>query len=132
MFHLPFETVYQLLQSHTLRVEDENTVLGFIFHFIENIGSIYTETTTTFVCNLLVQGLRYNFLCFRKMLSALRRNQWLRQNKVFVHLVKQELAFRVRENRSNQTMLLSSLDAPKVNEVAVVQGRRFYDMSLVN
>ena len=34
LFTMPFYMIYHLLKSNSLKVEDENTVLGFVFHYV--------------------------------------------------------------------------------------------------
>ena len=33
LFSVPFATIYQMLMSNLFRIEDENSVLGFVFHY---------------------------------------------------------------------------------------------------
>jgi len=42
LFTLNFETVSQLMQSNSLRVEDENSLLGFVFHYTQNLDGVYS------------------------------------------------------------------------------------------
>lgn len=139
IFNMSFCTLYHLLMSNSLRVEDENTVLGYLFHYLENFGGVYPEKTTRHVANLLVQALRYNFLCLRKIMSALRRNEWLRGSKIFMDLSRSEMSWRVNHSKLNQGqtggLLLSSLDQTLANhtylneeDVPVDAVRDYYDM----
>lgn len=42
---IPFYSMYQIMMSNYLKVEDENTVLGFIFHFTQNLQFLYPSKT---------------------------------------------------------------------------------------
>ena len=87
--------------SNLLRIEDENSVLGFIFHYTQNLGEVYSDPkAVAMMTSLLVQALRYNFLCLRRILSALRRNEWLRSSSAFIESLKTELGYRVSEPES--------------------------------
>jgi hypothetical protein len=33
IYSTPFATIYQIMMSNSLRVEDENSLLGFVFHY---------------------------------------------------------------------------------------------------
>ena len=37
MLTLPFPLVYQMLKSNFVKVEDENTLLGFVFNYVEKL-----------------------------------------------------------------------------------------------
>ena len=97
------------MMSNSLKIEDENSLLGFLFNYSENIGGVYPSATVAYITNLLASALRYNFLCLRKMLSAIRRNEWLRGNKTFISHLKKEMAVRVKQS-NNSVLMLSSLD----------------------
>jgi hypothetical protein len=66
--------------------------LGFVFNYVERIRD---KKVANKVTNLLAGCLRYNFICLRKMLSAIRRNEHLRSSKEFLDRIKTEMNFRI-------------------------------------
>src|SRR4051812_36836602 len=61
LLNLPFYTVYAMLSSNHLQVDDEKTVLSFIFHYIQRFGEKYPQGVTL-VCDLLMHTLRFSYL----------------------------------------------------------------------
>ena len=97
-----------MLKSNSLDAEDENTVLGFVFNYVERIRE---KKVANKVTNLLVSCLRYNFICLRKILSAIRRNEHLRSSKQFLDRLRSEMNFRVgSQNQQVANVMLQSLD----------------------
>ena len=95
LLNMHFANFYQLLKSNSLRVDDENEVLGFVFNYVLQIESNKVANKVT---NLLASALRYNFICLRKILSAIRRNEHLRGSKEFVERLRNEMNYRVGPN----------------------------------
>jgi hypothetical protein len=80
---LPFYTMYQILSSHYLKIDDEDQVLAFIYNYTNKFGMQYPDAVG-YVTDLLAQTLRYSYLSIYKILSALRDNQHLRKSVVFL------------------------------------------------
>lgn len=95
LFTVPFNSIHHLLQSNSLRVDDENSVLGFLFNYVENLTDVYPIKVAQYITEILVGTLRYNFLCLRKILSAIRRSEVLRKSQNFIKYLKTEMHFRV-------------------------------------
>ena len=135
LFTMPFYTIYHLLQSNSLKVDDENTVLGFVFHYVQKIGEHYPLKIASAITEVLVGTLRYNFLCLRKILSAIRRSELLRTCPQFISLLKMEMNYRVasQENQHAQlSTLMSSWDNQRLKskseeEDVPEEARQFYD-----
>jgi hypothetical protein len=84
---MPLSCVTQLLQSDFLKVEDENTVLSFVYH--------YTKTQTNLACgistaNELSKCLRFNFLSLYNIMSSLRKCEALQLSEVYVDSIEKE------------------------------------------
>jgi len=68
-----------LLDSDDIKVDDENTVLSFVFHYTKlmNAQSQEVNSKSIISANSLSKCLRYNFLSFYNIMSALRKNEAL-------------------------------------------------------
>ena len=66
-----------MLQSDTLKTEDEHTVLGFIFHYTNLQRIRQGKEAALLSANLLTRCLRFNFLDLYYILSAIRKNESL-------------------------------------------------------
>lgn len=96
--------LYSLLQSDDLKVEDENTVLSFIFHYCKQRAAEKPTTsqtscgleTATRAANTLAKCLRFNFLSFYNVISAIRKNEALQLSEVFVDAFTQEFFQRLK------------------------------------
>lgn len=82
-------------------MDDENTVLGFVFHYAQKIGEFCPSKIAQRVINMMCDTLRYNFLCLRKILSAIRRSELLRSCPVFIKYLKIEMTFRVQAQNAS-------------------------------
>ena len=124
---LPFPIAYQLVMSNHLKVANENEALSFIFNYLE-------QNKTSIGANLLSQALRYNFICFRKMLSAIRRNEQIRNSSVFVSRMRYELDCRVKIIQQNEKEQHRSFMRIEQNECQTqeqgVHNKRLYFNSL--
>jgi hypothetical protein len=91
LLNLRFYTLYQLFSSHHLKLESENTLLSFLFHYT-SYQQLRQSSKSTFgyLVDLLSthQSLRFYYLSTSKILSALRDNEHLRHSKVFMKRVQ--------------------------------------------
>lgn len=83
-----------MLQSNYLKVEDENTVLSFIVHY-SRLNSAEIDKAVQGV-NQLAKSLRYNFLSFYNVMSALRKCEPIQLSEVFVDSLKLEYKQRLK------------------------------------
>ena len=74
---MPSYMVYWMLCSDYLKVEDEHTVLSFIFHYtkLQNERKGFTPAIAS--ANLLTKSLRFNFIDTYNIMSAVRKNSVL-------------------------------------------------------
>ena len=79
LLKLPLACAYSLIDSDDLKVDDENTVLSFIFHYTKQIKNTSQESLPSAIkaANRLARCIRYNFLSFYNVMSALRKNEAL-------------------------------------------------------
>lgn len=97
MLNLRFYTVFQLFQSHHLKVETENLVLGYLYHYTRILQSRQpTSSSLSFATDLLATTLRFQHLSTPKLLSALRDSPPLRHSKLFTTLVTHEFLKRAQ------------------------------------
>ena len=66
--------IYWLLSSDLLKVEDEHTVLSFIFHYTAALRERKGLEESILAADLLTKCLRFNFLDYYNMMSAIRKN----------------------------------------------------------
>lgn len=92
LLSLPVTCVYSLLQSDDLKVDDENTVLSFVYHYCRQHG--------VKACNMLAKTLRFNFLSFHNMISAIRKNEALQHSEVFIDSFEQEYMCRLKMGKA--------------------------------
>ena len=74
LFRMPDYMVYWMLCSDYLKVEDEHTVLSFIFHYtkLQNERRGFKAAVAT--ANILSKSLRFNFIDIYNIMSAVRKN----------------------------------------------------------
>jgi len=101
--------VYQLFASHQLKVDSENVVLGFIFHYTKSLAARHgsSRQAIAFIVDYLAAVVRYPFLSTSKVLSAYRDNEHFRQSVVFQHHVKAEFKHRVLAPLQHQLFTLN-------------------------
>ena len=51
--NLHFSTIYQLMSSNEVKVEDENSMLGFLFHYTKVQSLRYGDSSVEFIVDLL-------------------------------------------------------------------------------
>ena len=76
-FHMPDYMLYWILSSDYLRVEEEHTVLQFIFHYTKFVNERKGFNSAVVSANLLTKSLRFNFIDIYNIMSAVRKNQVL-------------------------------------------------------
>ena len=90
LLNLRFYTVYQLFSSQHLRVDSENQLLSFLFHY-SNYQQLRQPSKATFsyIMDVLSsqQALRMYHVSTSKILSALRDNEHMRTSKIFMSRV---------------------------------------------
>lgn len=74
---LPFYTVYQILSSDNLKVDIEDYVLSFLYHYTKKFYELPPEAATL-ITDLLVNCLRFSFISLDKILTAIKDNEFLR------------------------------------------------------
>ena len=74
--------IYWLLSSDILKVEDENTVLSFIFHYTNLARERRSAQTAVQAVDMLTKCLRFNFLDFYNLMSAIRKNPSIQASSV--------------------------------------------------
>ena len=74
--------LYWLLSSDLLKVEDENTVLSFIFHYSDLKQEAKDLQTAVDDVDMLTKCLRFNFLEFHNLMSATRKNPAIQNSTV--------------------------------------------------
>ena len=86
-------TLYWLLSSDLLKVEDENTVLSFIFHYTSLLKekSKDGEREAIMAADQLVKCLRFNFLDMHNMMSAIRKNVAIHKSQVMTDSFSKEV-----------------------------------------
>lgn len=85
---MPLTCITQLLQSDFLKVEDENTVLSFVYHYTKTQPNLASGIGTA---NELSKCVRFNFLSLYNIMSALRKSEALQLSEVFVDCVEKEI-----------------------------------------
>ncbi|CDW79156.1 leucine rich repeat family protein [Stylonychia lemnae] len=128
LLNMAFYNVFQIFLSQDLKVEDENLVLGFIFHYTKIQSIINNDENMKFISNLLVQTLKFYYISTKKILSALRDNFLLRQSSLFITKTTEE--FQMRFQTQNQLLLNINGSSSKSTHVKE-QPRKYYDMSRV-
>ena len=83
---------YWLLSSDTLKVEDENTVLSFIFHYSnllkEKKGS---QSNAVLAVDQLTKCLRFNFCDLHNLMSAIRKSPSIQNSSVMTDSFAKEV-----------------------------------------
>ena len=106
MLNLRFYTVFQLFQSHHLKVETENLVLGYLYHYTRLLHSRQPSSSSlSFATDLLATTLRFQHLSTPKLLSALRDSPPLRHSKLFTTLVTHEFLTRAQLPQASLLLL---------------------------
>ena len=77
LFHMPDYMVYWMLCSDYLKVEDEHTVLSFIFHYTKLQSERKGFEAAVTSANMLAKSLRFNFIDIYNIMSAVRKNHIL-------------------------------------------------------
>jgi hypothetical protein len=77
LLNLPFYTIFQILSSNYLKVEIEDQVLSFIYHYTKRFIDHPTESAGV-ITDLLASTLRFCYLSLDKILSAIKDNNHLR------------------------------------------------------
>jgi hypothetical protein len=72
-----------MLLSDDLKTDDEHTVLGYINHYTKAVAANMKKNPLV-AANLLTRCLRFNFLSFHNLISAVRKNEYLQMSEVFV------------------------------------------------
>lgn len=138
LLNLRFYTLYQLFCSHHLKLDSENTLLSFLFHYTPYQHLRQTNKSTfAYLVDLLSthQSLRFYYLSTSKILSALRDNEHLRHSKVFMSRVQQEFQARVllpqtmMLNLSQDSSLSKDQQPRKYYDTMRVEGRKKYENS---
>lgn len=110
LFGLRFYNIYQLFASHNLKVESENAILGFLFHYTKVMAARRhsTQQGLAYIVDFLSSVIRLYYVSTSKVLSAYRDNDHFRQSSIFQHLVKEE--FRQRVVLPHHSMLSLNLN----------------------
>jgi hypothetical protein len=102
VLNLRFYTVFQLFQSHHLKVDTENLLLGYLYHYTRILQSRQPSSSSlSFATDLLATTLRFQHLSTPKLLSALRDSPPLRHSKLFTTLVTHEFLTRAQLPQAN-------------------------------
>jgi hypothetical protein len=112
---LRFYTAFQLFTSHSLNVDTENLVLGFLFHSSRIQSARLSTCTLAYMIDVLSTTLRFSHISTSKLLSALRDNEHLRASKVFTARAQEEFLARAQLPRVGgmQIIGVSKIEQPR-------------------
>ena len=79
-----------MLSSHMLKVEDENTVLQFLYHYCRTAQDKHDFKTAVDQASLLTKALRFNYIDLYNLMSAMRKSKVLNESPVFVDAFEKE------------------------------------------
>ena len=85
LYSLQPSTIFQILESNNLKVEDENTVLTFIYNYKDGRH-----------IDLLINCIRYTFVDVSKLFSAIKQNNYFAESKMFKKRCVQEMDKRTK------------------------------------
>ena len=119
---LPAYVNYWLLSSDLLKVEDENTVLSFIFHYSNLQKEEKGLQRAIEGVNMLTKCLRFNFLDLHNLLSATRKNVAVQQSAVMSDTFRREFEERLKLGKPSMSQIISK-DVPKPEEELHFCGR---------
>ena len=99
--------IYWLLSSDLLKVEDEHTVLSFIFHYTAALKEKKGLEESILAADLLTKCLRFNFLDYYNIMSAIRKNPAMQQSVVMSDTFRKEVAERLKLKKPGVTRMLT-------------------------
>ena len=116
-----------MLDSDELKVEDENIVLSYIYHYSRQVRDRESLSAAVHAVNHLSKCLRFNFLSLYNITSAIRKSEAVQLSKVFIDMMTQEYKYRLKMGKldtSNMSFTQNQEDAQvHFNE----KQRKFYN-----
>lgn len=108
LFSQPTYVVYWILSSDLLKVEDENTVLSFIFHYTNILRERSGQVEAVLAADQLAKCLRFNYVDFYNLMSAIRKNSSLQASPVLNDSFMREQGERLKLNKKSISKMLAS------------------------
>ena len=115
LFVQPVYVLYWLLSSDVLKVEDENTVLSFIFHYTSLArGRLASQQEAILAADQLIKCLRLNYCDLHNLMSAIRKNPTLQSSPVMLDAFNREISARsqIKKQPSLSRLLNGFSSAP--------------------
>eukprot|EP00347_Sterkiella_histriomuscorum_P021918 403332320 len=129
VLNMPFYCVFQYFQSNELKIDEENLALGFLFYYTKVQQLNNNIENMKLITNMISQAVRFPFVSTRKLLSALRDNENLRNSTVFRASTLDEFYKRVGNQNS---IVLNIKGSSSKNQAHKAVPRKYYDNSKVN
>ena len=117
-----------------LKVEDEHTVLSFIFHYTATIREKKSIEDSVMAADLLTKCLRFNFLDYYNIMSAIRKNPSIQQSVVMSDTFRKEVAERLKIKKPGVSRMLTiASEEPKPEQDLYFCGvaRKYFNMQKV-
>ena len=124
LFSQPTYVAYWILSSDLLKVEDENTVLSFIFHYTDILRERKGQIEAILAADQLAKSLRFNYVDFYNLMSAIRKNPTLQASPIVNDSFVREQGERLKLNKKGISKMLASF-VPRQDEAKPVSELHF-------